>query len=115
MIYHIIDAENPDADLSGDFYIPESFTKVGFIHCSDILKIEESANRFFRGRKQLIILCINEELVTSEIITEDLYNSGYKFPHIYGPLNLNSVTNTFKIKSDAGGNFKFENKLSNLS
>lgn len=106
MIYHILEKSDWDASKSEKLYKPESFAADGFIHCSTFEKIEESANRFFKGKSEIAILCIDENKVKAEIIYEDLYDSGFEFPHIYGQLNLNSVFKIVFVKSESSGKFK---------
>lgn len=105
MIYHISTPGEWDEIKLKEFYQPESFASEGFIHCSTLEKIEESANRFFLGKSEIVILCIDEKKVKDEIVYEDLYNSGYEFPHIYGKLNINSVIKVITAKSNNNGEF----------
>lgn len=111
MIYHILNVNEWEESKSKKFYEPLSYSIEGFIHCSALDKIEESANRFFRGKYEIVILCIDEERVKAEIIYEDLYNTGFEFPHIYGQLNLDSVVEVVKIKSKENGEFEFAELL----
>ena len=106
MIYHILNVNEWEESKSKKFYEPLSYAIEGFIHCSTLDKIEESANKFFNGKSEVVILCIDEERVKAEIVYEDLYNTGFEFPHIYGQLNLDSVIEVVIIKSEKNGEFK---------
>ena len=106
MIYHILNKKEWEDSRSNEFYLPETFAKEGFIHCSAADKVEESANRFFREKSEIVILCIDEDRVKADIIYEDLYNTGFEFPHIYGLLNLDSVVEAVIFKSEKNGEFK---------
>ena len=70
-------------------YGAESLRSQGFIHCSTVEQVVQTANRFYRGRADLVLLCIDEALLESEIRYEE-GEPGQQFPHIYGPLNLES-------------------------
>ncbi|MEO6693721.1 MAG: DUF952 domain-containing protein [Ignavibacteria bacterium] len=91
MIYHIANRKDWDDSKPNGKYKTGSLVEEGFIHCSPLEKLEETADKFFKGQFDLVILCIDEKKVTPDIIYEDLYNSNYKFPHIYGLLNTNAV------------------------
>lgn len=104
MIYHI--AEREEWENSENYYCPLTFNTEGFIHCSTKEKICESANKFFKGKSGILLLSIDENKVTAEIKWEDLYSFNYKFPHIYGKLNKDSVISITEIYSDTNGEFK---------
>ncbi|HMQ67626.1 MAG TPA: DUF952 domain-containing protein [Ignavibacteria bacterium] len=92
MIYHITNLTNWLKASGCKYYEPVSLETEGFIHCSPKEMIIEVANSFYRGQKDLLLLSIDESKVESKIIREDLYEHGFEFPHIYGPLNLDAVT-----------------------
>ncbi len=64
----------------------------GFIHCSTISQVSGSARRFFGDTNDTVVLRIDPARVTAPIVWEDSLNHGGRFPHIYGPLNLDAVT-----------------------
>jgi uncharacterized protein (DUF952 family) len=49
-----------------------------------------TAQRFFQGQKDLVLLEIDPRKLTSRLVYEDSAIHG-KFPHIYGPLNVDAV------------------------
>lgn len=104
MIYHI--TERDEWENSDKYYCPVSFNNDGFIHCSTNDKIEESANKFFKGKSVILVLSIDEKKVSAEIKWEDLYGLNCLFPHIYGRLNRESVISVTEIHSDENGEFK---------
>lgn len=86
-----------DAQNTGE-YIVESLEKQGFIHCSKPEQVIDVANFLFKGREDLILLSINPDKVKSEIRFEASIGTEEKYPHIYGPLNLNAVDTTYDFK-----------------
>ena len=74
----------------------------GFIHCSPAEKVEGSANNFFRNENDLVLLFIEDNKVNSKIIWEDLYNTNFNFPHIYGDLNLDAVVKVIDYQPERG-------------
>jgi len=111
MIFHIAYKKNWNDSLETGEYITESLDKEGFIHCSPLEKIEESANKFFKGQIDLVILCIDESKVTSNIVWEDLYNTNFKFPHLYGKLNVDAVLRAIDLEPDESGRFNLPIKI----
>lgn len=92
-------------------YLPEGFEEEGFIHCSTVEQVLKPANEMFHGRRDLILLCIDEAKVQAELIYEDCYETGQEFPHIYGPLNTNAVTNIVDFPPNRDGSFSLPKEL----
>jgi uncharacterized protein (DUF952 family) len=85
-------------------YRSDSLASEGFIHCSTIAQVIGSANRFFKGREDLVILSLDPDRVSSEIRYEGV-ESHNLFPHIYGELNIDAVLRVTDLEADAGGIF----------
>ena len=107
MIYHIIKKEEwQEAKKQGE-YRPLSLEKDGFIHCSDWDQVEGVANNLYEGEDDLLLLVIDENEVEPEIVYEDLYDLGEKFPHIYGTLDTEAVIDAVEFSVPASGKGKF--------
>ena len=77
-------------------YTPRALEAEGFIHCSTREQAVATANNFFRGQRDLLILRIDENRLRAELRYETPATEGDNrarelFPHIYGPLNLDAV------------------------
>jgi len=107
VIYHILtSAEWRSASGSPD-YSTSSFAVDGFIHCCTAEQLEYVGKRYFRGRQDLVMLCIDSDRVTAPVKYEDLNGEGMLFPHIYGPINTDAVTNVVvALPSNADGTFR---------
>jgi len=114
MIFHITTDEAWQKALEGNSYRGDTLQTDGFIHCSRSEQILNTANTFFAGKTGLVLLCIDESRVRNEIRYEDCYHAGETFPHIYGPLNLDAVTQTAAFPPDADGTFSFPEILKGL-
>jgi glutathione S-transferase len=64
----------------------------GFVHCSYDAQVGATAARFFGDLDEVVVLRIDPDRVTSPIVAEDLYGAGEDFPHVYGPINVDAVT-----------------------
>lgn len=86
-------------------YTADSLAMEGFIHCSTPEQIVGVFMERFRGRDDLTILIINPTKVRAPIVYEDCYETGQKFPHIYGALNLDAIQGTAIPPPDDDGFF----------
>jgi len=105
MIYHITNKSIRDKVYRNNSFRTGSLETEGFIHCSPREKILEVANNFYKDQKDLLLLCIDESRVKSKIVREDLYGHGYEFPHIYGELNLDAITEILDFTCGEDGLF----------
>lgn len=78
--------------FSHDSYTPASLEEEGFIHCSTTDQLDRVAETFYAGRNDLCLLTVAAAGVGPMLVYEDLYEANELFPHIYGPLPLNAVT-----------------------
>lgn len=98
MIYHIAfrtDWEHA-VDIGG-YRIStrgQTLDEVGFIHCSsDRRQVEAVARLFYSDcTEPLCLLVIDSEKLHAEVIEEHVGDPSERFPHVYGPLNIDAVT-----------------------
>lgn len=57
----------------------------GFVHCSTAGQVQDTADRFYRGRSDVVLLTIDPARVDADIRVEG------GFPHVYGPLPTAAV------------------------
>ena len=91
-IYHIVLPETW-SDFTDSNYEHESLATEGFIHCSFEEQLEEVLKRYFRGVDAVTILEIDPAKLTSRLVVEPSTN-GERYPHIYGPINTDSIVGT---------------------
>ena len=104
LILHITTRRDWEHAKQVGIYKPESLEKQGFIHCSYPDQLVEVADATFRGKRDLVLLCIESNRVRADIREE---GTGYKsYPHIFGPLNLDSVARALEFEPDKRGNFR---------
>jgi len=111
MIAHIVKRiEWADAVGRGT-YAPASLRAEGFIHCSTIAQVIDTANRFYRGQRDLVVLCIDERRLRAELKYEASKmehgeSAGELFPHLYGELNVDAVVRVAELPCEADGSFR---------
>jgi uncharacterized protein (DUF952 family) len=104
MIFHVAER---DAWGSPDTYRPASLTEEGFIHCSTAAQLIEVANGRFAGRTDLLLVTIEPDLLHAPVVFEDCYESGRRFPHIYGAIDPGAVVSVEPFLPDATGRFSW--------
>jgi len=111
IILHIISKKDWEQAQKEGGYTPRSLTNEGFIHCSTFEQTAETANLFFKGQSDLLLLSIDTIQLESPLVYEapagipnDESRAG-KFPHIYGHLNLNSVIKVTPFPANINGGF----------
>jgi uncharacterized protein (DUF952 family) len=103
VLFHI--AEQPfwdAAQASGKYRVP-SLDAEGFIHLSTRVQFVATANRYYVGRRDLILLEVDEsglEDLRYEVSTNDEL-----FPHLYGALAISSVIRTRMFLPSVDGTF----------
>ena len=105
IIFHITTSRAWSSAAAEGIYQPEMFPVDGFIHCSTREQVIQVANLRFRGQSGLVLLLIDTEKVTPEIVYENLEGGQQLFPHIYGELNVDAVAQVEKFAPNAEGYF----------
>jgi uncharacterized protein (DUF952 family) len=86
-------------------YRPAGFEEDGFIHCSTASQVMRVAQGLFRGRRDLVLVRIDPDVLESEVRMENLEGGGELFPHIYGELDLSAVTGVEALIVGPDGEF----------
>lgn len=100
MIYHIAAQADWDNAQTAGAYTADSLASQGFIHCSTAAQVPGTAARFFAGRRDLLLLTIDPARLAAELRYEE-GEPGQLFPHLYGPLNLDAVTEARPLDPDS--------------
>lgn len=77
----------------------------GFIHCSTVEFFWRVAPNFRNVDEDLVLLCINESRLKAEVRYEDGDNCGRFYPHVYGLINNDAVTDVLPFLRDASGSY----------
>lgn len=103
-IFHLALVDEWDgAVASGGPYerstIGRSLVEEGFIHCSTASQVAATAQRFYSGRDDVLVLEIDPSRLEAEVRHEDLAAAGEQFPHVYGPVPLSAVVDVVPLSS----------------
>jgi uncharacterized protein (DUF952 family) len=106
-LYHL--AERPDwaaAQAAGSYEKSTrgvSLAEEGFIHCSRRHQVRGIADLLFEDAADVVLLVIDSDRLTVEVRYEPAVPGGEAYPHIYGPLPLEAVTEAIPLDRDAAG------------
>ncbi len=109
LILHITKREAWQAAKTAGVYRGDTLESDGFIHCSTPLQVVRVANALFGGVRDLVRLCIEPDRVQAEVRYEEV--GGERYPHIYGPLNLDAVVKVLNFEPDEEGRFALPEDL----
>ena len=105
MILHMLNRNDWEVAKQNGIYRPESLAEEGFIHCAQPEMIIMVANGLYIGQQDMIILVIDAEKISAPLIYEDCYETGHAFPHIYGTITPDAVTQIIDFPCDENGEF----------
>jgi uncharacterized protein (DUF952 family) len=109
LILHITTRKDWEHANHIGIYRTESLKKQGFIHCSYPSQLEKVADANYPEGRDLVLLCIESNRVRADIREESAGDESY--PHVFGPLNLDSVTKVVEFNPDKSGKFKLPSSL----
>jgi uncharacterized protein (DUF952 family) len=109
-LFHITTHEAWRQALIEGVYRADSLETEGFIHCSTIHQVVRTANRFYAGQTDLVLLVIDANRLDAELIYEES-EPGERFPHLYGPLDLDAVSQSLPFQADPSGLFALPDDL----
>ncbi len=117
VVCHITPHEAWEAGLAAGVYRDASLDAQGFIHCSTPEQVVPVANAIFRGQAGLALLCIAPEKLAAPLVYEPSPEDptcGQRFPHLYGPLNLDAVIAVLDFPPNPDGSFRLPERIAAL-
>jgi len=106
-IYHITKNDDWQNAKRLGIYESKSLETQGFIHCAAKDQVVEIASQIFSNDDDLILLKINEEKTKYAVVYENLDNGSDLYPHIYGPIEIDTVEGVLKLEKNNKGIFYF--------
>lgn len=98
IIYHVTTAAEWSAAKANGFYETPSLKAEGFIHCSQENQVEGVLERYFSGKTDVIKLVIDTDKLTNRFVFEWSPSTEDTFPHVYGVINLEAVSDVVAIQ-----------------
>jgi uncharacterized protein (DUF952 family) len=103
-LFHLLFREAWSRLGDAALYEPESLTTEGFIHLSTLDQVLRTAERYFAGRADVMVLAIDTSRLDAPVRYEEAH--GDRFPHLYGPLPMQAVIGVEPLPL-VGGSFVF--------
>ena len=91
LVFKIVGAaEWRAAEAAGVFFGSDADRADGFIHFSSAAQAPGTAEKWFKGRRDLMLAAINSHSLGAGLRWEPS-RGGELFPHLYGPLPMSAV------------------------
>jgi len=103
-LFHLVGAAEWESAREGDVYRPASFAREGFIHFSTDRQLLASAEKWFGGRDDVLVVSVRQDRVGPELRFERVGSED--FPHLYAPLPLEAVVEVVAMHRGADGKFE---------
>lgn len=111
-IYHLTTEGDWEAGKAAGAYTTstrgKTLEEVGFLHGSQPAQVAPVANWLYKDTgESLVVLVIDTDKLTSPWQYDDVPGQPEPFPHVYGPLNPDAVTDVVPLKPGPDGEFTF--------
>ncbi len=106
-IYHIALEKDLIKAMKIGYYQADSLISEGFLHCSTLEELINTANRIFKNQRNLFLLELESTQIEAKTIYENTSGGSILYPHIYGNLNLPAIHQSYRFEPDETGKFVF--------
>jgi uncharacterized protein (DUF952 family) len=104
-LFHIAEQPFWEAAQKTGAYRALSLDSEGFIHLSTPAQYVATANRYYVGRSDLVLLEVDERSIEGAALRYEQSTNDELFPHLYAELPTASVIRTHMFAPDADGVF----------
>jgi uncharacterized protein (DUF952 family) len=111
MLLHMASRTAWEAARAQGVYRAPSLETEGFIHCSTREQILATANRFYHGRRDMVLLELDPRRIDVPIRWEGADPEWGEFPHLYGPLRVDAVSRQWDFAAGPTGDFELPPEL----
>ena len=100
-VFKVCEQDDWESTKNEDFFLGSKTDRNdGFIHFSTSEQLEETLEKYFKSKSSLYLLEVKTDDV--ELVWE-ISRNDQLFPHLYGPLPLNMVSQVYRISVDDEG------------
>lgn len=95
-----------DALESGHYIqstIDRTLDEEGYIHASTAAQVARTADKYYRGRDDIVLLTIDTLRLDVDVVYENTSGGTELFPHLYGPLSTDAVVSAEPVPLDPDG------------
>lgn len=102
IMIHCMLKKEYDVIKNNEYYGEQWIKQDGFLHFSTWNSFYDIANSFISENEEWVILCVDTDYVEATIMWEDMDGLGVYYPHLYGPLNMNSIVDVVAFHYEDG-------------
>ena len=113
-ILHVMKKSTWEERKNKDLWGKRNIEAEGFIHCSQPEYFWRVAPNFKDSAEELVILCIDENKLSSKVLYEDGDGCKRSYPHVYGMINSSAVTAVLPFLRDENGKWLKNPELANF-
>jgi uncharacterized protein (DUF952 family) len=107
MIYRIAEPDHwREALRKGEFRSPDLLGE-GFIHFSELHQVRNTADRYYKGRGDMLLLKVDDAALSVPVVRENTRGGQELFPHVYGPVPLSAVLEVVELPMGPDGRLVF--------
>jgi len=97
-ILHITGQKDWQKALEEGAYLADTLADQGYIHCCLNSQLDGVLREWFASAADLVLLEIDSDRLASPLKFESAPGGQEKFPHVYGPINLEAVVKVEPIQ-----------------
>jgi uncharacterized protein (DUF952 family) len=90
---------------AGDYHGSAHDQADGFLHFSTAAQLEETLQRHYAGKNDLILVAVDPKALGTALKWEYSPSRAEDFPHLYGPLSRDAMKWARPIAKDVDGKF----------
>lgn len=113
-LYRIAERADWQRARQTGFFASADLQAEGFIHTSERHQVLETAQRYYAGRPDLVLLVLDEAALTAAGVAvkrEWAEGRGQFFAHVFAPIPVSAVTQVLDFAADEHGNFELPTEL----
>lgn len=107
VIYKVVSADQwEEAEKTGEFLGAVIDLSDGYIHFSSPEQVQETVAKHFAGQTNLLLVAVDPDKL-GEALKWEPSRGGALFPHLYGPLSMESVISVVDLPLGKDGQHLF--------
>ena len=110
-IFHIAEAPAWDAAVVSGTYRHPSLTTAGVIHLSTYAQFVATANRYYAGRTDVVLLEVDDAALPGDALRFEISTNDELFPHLYSALPVSAVVRVHTFLPGEHGEFAVPDSL----